>query len=131
VHCANCGDQTSEVRPCYFNSLDLLALEGDAYVCLACAKQLHAKSKYSNFITWIGLPCDRCSIPAAFDGPIPGLVEGVVCDQCEGITGLHDDLVGGNRGLWLCEPCFDQYHHGHKQKQLQPILDRLAREFRF
>jgi hypothetical protein len=29
--------------------------------------------------------------------------------------------------VWLCESCFDERHSGHKQKQLQPILDRLAR----
>lgn len=129
MHCANCGSQASEVRPCAIDAKDNLAITGDAYVCRTCARALNDKCKYSNFMTWVGMPCDRCSTPTAFDGPIPGMPEGIVCDQCEGVPGLHDDLVGGNRGVWLCEPCYEREHHGHKQKQLQPILDRLAREF--
>ena len=132
MHCFNCGTTTAEVRPCFIDVKDKITNatgDFDAFVCFACAKKLHAKCKYSNFMTWLGMPCDRCSTPTAFDGPIPGMPEGVVCDQCEGIPGLHDELAAGNRGLWLCEPCFEKDHTGHRQKQLQPILDRLAREF--
>jgi hypothetical protein len=130
MHCGSCGSRTVEVRPSYVDSKDNQALIGDAFICMACATQLAPKCKYSNFVTWVGMPCDRCSTPTAFDGQIPGLVEGIVCDQCKSAPILNDDLdVSGHRGTWLCEPCFELEHHGHRQRQLQPILDRLAREF--
>ena len=127
MHCGGCGDRTVEVRPCYVDQSDKQRLVGDAFVCMKCAQELSAKCKYSNFMTWLGMACDRCSAPTAFDGPIPGLIEGIVCDQCD----LSDDVavLQDDRGVWLCEPCFELEHHGHRQKQLQPILDRLAREF--
>ena len=129
MHCASCGDRTAEVRPCHVDTKDKLKIEGDAFVCLKCATRLSAKCKYSNFMTWVGMNCDRCSAPTAFDGPIPGMEEGIVCDQCSAPPGTENEFVDGDRGVWLCESCFELGHHGHRQKQLQPLLDRLAREF--
>lgn len=123
MHCGLCGDQTSEVRPCRLDVDDKLAMTGDTWMCHACYKLWSPKCKYSNFITWAGHPCDHCGTQTSFAGPVSGMPEGVVCEQCQ----LPECAPG--RGVWLCEECFERDHHGHKQQELIPLLDRLAHEF--
>lgn len=132
MHCGNCGDTSSEVRPCHIKAQPDIKLQGDAWICYGCAQKLiPACFKESDFTPWSGHPCDSCRKWAAFDGAIPGMPIGVVCAQCP-----SPERVGRNwvrraeredRGTWLCEPCYEKGHFGHKQKELQPILDRLSR----
>lgn len=127
MHCGNCGDTSSEVRPCHIRppsdkkKAKNVKLSGDAWICQACAKTLIPScSDLSDFTTWSGHPCDECRQMAAFDGLIPPMPEGIVCDQC-------NSPVTPERGTWLCEHCYDKHHFGHRQKELQPVLDRLSR----
>ncbi len=135
MHCGHCGDTTVEVRPCHIHTTDAAVanIVGDVYLCRPCATNLKARCQGGSvFITWAGFPCDECQTVAAFDGDIPGCPDGIVCEDCTPTTAgdwagfmPNDELK--LRGSWLCETCYDRNHHGHPQKQLQPILDRLAR----
>jgi len=136
MHCGICGDTTSEVRPTSIGSRDLdrlaaglkiFASGGDVYLCQKCVNRINPFCRDSYLITWIGFPCDGCSQMAAFDGDIGGLPDGVVCADCDNPLDENVKFGDSNRGLWLCEPCFDAEHLGHKQMQLQPILDRLSK----
>lgn len=119
MHCGHCGNTSVEVRPCYIECGSDVTPRGDAWVCQTCASELVKYSlNRSDFSTWLGVRCDECGVNAAFDGPIEGMPEGIVCDQCGPIT---------ERGIWLCISCYERTHYGHRQKQLQPILERLSR----
>lgn len=123
MHCGNCGNTPVEVRPCHIEGHADTVLRGDLWVCLACARALFPRSfRGSSFTPWLGFPCDGCKTQAAFDGPIPGMPEGIVCDQCNPSSSLESD-----RGTWLCIDCYEKNHFGHRQKELQPILERLSR----
>lgn len=124
MHCGFCGDLNAEVRPCFIHRQEELPLAGDCFLCKVCAQRLAIESKANSvFATWIGISCDRCGRVSAFDGDIDGLPTGIVCDQC-GPPDLDSDTA---KGVWLCEDCFETAHAGHRQRQLQPILDRLAK----
>lgn len=136
MHCCVCIDTSVEVRPVLigdhdvavlFNELNVIVTSGDMYTCEECANKLAAVCRDSVFTTWVGFPCDECSQLAAFNDPIDGLPTGLVCDKCNGYQGENSFYVDTDRGVWLCEPCFDKDHHDHPQRQLQSILDRLAK----
>ena len=139
MHCGLCGGTDVEVRPCYIEpgaysgDSPYELLSGDVMLCQRCATGLavhtvksdsirHARENCS-FVTWRGLACATCGTPAGFAGPIPGLPEGVICDECNAT-----DVWGGPAGTWVCNPCFDQHHAGHRQRTAVPLLDLLAME---
>lgn len=139
MHCGLCGDTTVEVRPINIGKLDIKNIidglnrdleKGDYYACRKCADQLAPYCHDSFLICWTGFPCDECSRMSAFNGPIDDIPEGIVCDECSppldtsNVYTWADELK--ERGLWLCYECYDARHYGHRQKQLQPILDQLA-----
>ena len=139
MHCGLCGDTNSEVRPINIGSqdtknvidaLDRDAPKGDYYACRACTNKLSLYCKDSFLITWTGFPCDECSQVSAFDGHIDSMPEGIVCAECVPPHDAQDAYMWADslteRGVWLCEACYDARHYGHRQKQLQPILDQLA-----
>ena len=125
MHCGICGSTVVEVRPCYIsrNDDEWSPIHGDIYLCQKCAEGLALQCTDSVFVTWVGFPCDECSQTAAFDGDIDDYPIGLVCDDCLPVLGQAES----ERGVWVCEPCWDARHHGHHQRQLQPILDRLSR----
>jgi hypothetical protein len=136
MHCGICGNTTVEVRPADIGEKDLdrlakdlkvFASKGDIYLCQKCVNRINPFCRDSYLITWTGFPCDDCSQLAAFDGDIDDLPTGIVCADC--VSHLDENARFGDstRGMWLCEPCFDARHLGHKQMQLQPILDRLSK----
>lgn len=136
MHCGICANMTVEVRPCNIGAHDvdplaadlkIFTTKGDIYLCQACVKRISPFCRDSFLITWVGFPCDQCSQLAAFDGDIDDLPTGVVCDDCVSAVDLDAASSDYTRGLWLCEPCFDAQHLGHKQRQLQPLLDRLSK----
>lgn len=94
----------------------------------APADRLSLYCRDSFLITWTGFPCDECSNLSAFNGEIDDMPEGIVCDECappsDNPYTWQEELK--ERGLWLCFNCYDTRHYGHRQKQLQPILDQLA-----
>jgi|6_EtaG_2_1085325.scaffolds.fasta_scaffold64949_3 protein-arginine kinase activator protein McsA len=125
MHCGICANTTVEVRPCHISKgEDAPPIDGDVYLCERCANVWAAKcpDKDSTFITWVGLSCDECGTPSAFDGDVRGMPTGIVCEECS-VFGLDYEE---DRGKWLCVSCYETNHYGHRQKQLQPILDRLA-----
>lgn len=128
MHCGNCGSTSAEVRPCHIEGHRDSVLSGDVWLCRVCANQLFRLAfKGSSFVTWLGFPCDTCKKQAAFDGSVPGLPEGIVCDQCSRPCYGPDEPDDAGRGVWLCVDCYDTGHYGHRQKQLQPILERLSK----
>lgn len=132
MHCGFCGDTTVEVRPCHISASDReqnVPMTGDVYLCQLCATNLAVRCVHSVFVTWVGIACDECGTPSAFDGDIANYPEGIVCDEClppikVEVSYFDDDPL--NRGVWLCIDCYEKNHYGHRQKQLQPLLDRLA-----
>jgi hypothetical protein len=125
MHCGHCGNTSVEVRPCYVGT-DY----GDCYLCQSCVVVLAPLNGDPGFISWLGWPCDECGTQAAFDLPISGLPDGIVCDECvhenHQVYSWLSDRSDETRGVWLCEDCYYKNHSGHKQKELIPILDRLA-----
>lgn len=136
MHCGLCGDVNAEVRPINIKARDLQQIatnidkdysEGDYYACRQCVDALAPFCEHSSLVTWVGFPCDECSALSAFNGPIDDMPEGIVCDECTpnlGTTYALADLEA--RGVWLCMDCYEERHYGHRQMQLQPILDQLA-----
>lgn len=123
MHCGNCGNTTVEVRPCHIEGHRDTAMRGDLWVCHECAKSLFRFAfRGSDFTTWLGYPCDSCKRQSAFDGAVAGMPEGIVCDQCS-----VPELLAPDRGMWLCIDCYEKDHFGHRQKELQPILERLSK----
>ena len=134
MHCCNCGNTSIEVRPVFIGSEDVVPLiregihvpSGDVYVCQKCANEMAILCRDSVFVTWVGYPCDTCSRICAFNDDIDDLPTGIVCDECVSPLDLNAAFGDVERGTWLCEECFEASHQGHREKHLQPILDRLA-----
>lgn len=143
MHCGLCGNMQAEVRPINIGAQDIKhiidglnkdVIKGDYYSCRKCADELALYCQDSFLICWTGFPCDECSQMSAFNGPIDDMPEGIVCDECTPSLPADADSYKrftwsdeiSDRGLWLCEHCYDARHYGHRQKQLQPILDQLA-----
>lgn len=139
MHCGLCGDTTSEVRPINIGQQDIKNIidgmnrdipKGDYYSCRKCTDELNLYCHDSFLICWTGFPCDECSRLSAFNGEIDNMPEGIVCDECAPPRDTSDLYTWADelkeRGLWLCFECYDARHFGHRQKQLQPILDQLA-----
>lgn len=127
MHCGVCGDIKSEVRPCTITKADAKVdvPAGDCYLCRKCAYRLTPTMPNSAFITWIGVPCDECRTMTAFFGDIDDWPTGIVCDECDSeLSAAMPYTV--DRGLWLCEPCYEKSHLRHRRQQLRPILDWLA-----
>lgn len=139
MHCGLCGDTTVEVRPINIGQQDIKNIidglnkdyaKGDYFSCRKCADELALYCHDSFLICWTGFPCDECSQLSAFNGDIDDMPEGIVCDECAPPSDSSNAYTWADelreRGLWLCYDCYDARHYGHRQKQLQPILDQLA-----
>jgi len=136
MHCCSCGTTSTESRPVNVSMRDLDALialagvrvpAGDVYVCQKCANRMAGVCVDSVFATWVGFPCDRCHKLAAFNDAIDDLPTGIVCDDCSIPNDPNVEFGDSARGMWLCDGCFEHSHQGHREKLLQPILDRLSK----